>query len=65
MQGHRKHQKVRGGSTFGMKRAPKNFFTEMLATGRRIERRKTKCNHKSGGLEADSQIRSNESDRKN
>ena len=38
-QGRRKHEKVGGGApvsrgTFGMKRAPKIFFSEMLATGK-------------------------------
>jgi hypothetical protein len=39
-QGRRKHEKVGGGGgpvsrgTLGMKRAPKIFFSEMLATGK-------------------------------
>jgi hypothetical protein len=69
-QGRRKHQKVGGGGapisrgTFGMKRAPKKFFSEILASGRGL-RRENKCNHKSKAIEADSRMRSNESDRKN
>ena len=69
------HHKVggRGASvsrgTFGMKRAPKKFPPEMLATGEGggggRKRRKNKCNHKSKAVKADSRVRSNENDRKN
>ena len=58
--------------TFGMKRAPKKMFPEMLATGEGGgggggggKGRKNKCNHKSKAVEADSRMRSNENDQNN